>query len=78
MNPNSAPGDDGMYAKYIMELRCFLVEPLKLLFRQSLSKGKIPEDLKKGLIVPIYKKNKTTEFKNLAPYTGVHFSNKKQ
>ena len=32
MNPNSAPGDDGMYAKYIMELRCFLVEPLKLLF----------------------------------------------
>ena len=57
MNPNSAPGDDDMYAKYILELRCFLVEPLKLLFRQSLSTGKIPEDWKKGLIVPIYKKN---------------------
>ena len=40
MNPNSAPGDDDMYVKYILDLRCFLVEPLKLLFRQSLTTEK--------------------------------------
>ena len=41
MNLNNAPGDVGMYAKYILELRRFLVEPLKLLFMQSLTAGKI-------------------------------------
>ena len=57
MNPNSAPGDDGMYVTYLRNLRCFMVEPLKLIFQQSLDTGELPHDWKRGLIIPIYKKN---------------------
>ena len=46
-----------MCAKYIMELRCFLVDPLKLLLRQSLTTGKTLEDWERGMIVPIYSLN---------------------
>ena len=55
--PDSAPSDDGIYVRHIMETHCFLVKPLKLLFKQTLNTSKVPEDWKIRLTVSIYKKN---------------------
>ena len=42
----------------------YLISPLKLLFNQSITQGKVPDIWKIGLIIPIYKKGEAKNIKN--------------
>ena len=57
MNSNSAPGPDRIHSKLIINVYPYLVQPLKLLFQQSILTNKLPNDWKTGIITPVYKNN---------------------
>ena len=57
LNVNGSPGQDNIYPEFIKKMCCFLVLPLRLLFQKSIDTGILPEDWRKGVVVPIYKKN---------------------
>ena len=61
MNADSAPGPDLVHGHFIKNVYCYLIQPLKLLFRKCIENGSVPEEWKKGIIVPLYKKNKKPE-----------------
>ena len=58
MNTNSAPGLDEVHPLLIKNVRCYLVEPLRVLFQKSLDTGTLPRGWKKGVVIPVYKNNK--------------------
>ena len=47
LNPNKSIGPDGMHAKLIIELTDYLVEPLALIFNETLRYGIIPRNWKR-------------------------------
>ena len=57
MNPNGSPGQDNIYPQFIKSMSCYLILPLKLLFQKSIDSAVIPDDWRKGIIIPIYKNN---------------------
>lgn len=57
MNGNGAPGDDNIHPKFVKNVYHYLIKPLKVIFRCSLSSGVLPEGWKRGIIVPVYKNN---------------------
>ena len=68
MNTSSAPGYDMISAKFLQQTKCFMVEPLKIIFQKSLESGLLPDDWKKSIIVPIYKNNsKPSELQSYRP-----------
>ena len=67
MNPNKSPGPDGAAPRVLKELQEIIVEPLFLIFRQSLDTGKLPVSWKMGLVSPIFKKGNRHQAKNYRP-----------
>ena len=55
LNTTSASGPDGVPAILLKNCKSALKLPLKILWRSSLENGMIPQELKLGSIVPIYK-----------------------
>ena len=58
MNKKSACGEDYIYACFIGQIMCYMVQPLKMLFQKSFESGVVPDAWKKGIIIPIYKNNR--------------------
>ena len=58
LNPNGSPGFDKISPRFLKEVSCYLILPLKILFQKSLDTSEIPDDWRTGIIVPIHKKNK--------------------
>ena len=58
MNVDNASGPDEVNAKFINEIKCFLIFPLKLIFQNSFNTGTVPYSWRKGIITPIYKNNR--------------------
>ena len=52
---DSSSGPDDIYPKILYEVRYEILESLCYLFNLSLSTGKLPNDWKEAIIVPIYK-----------------------
>ena len=62
MNADSAPGIDCISPKFLKNVFPYLVKPLHKMFTLSFHTGYLPSDWKKGVIVPIYKKNGKPHF----------------
>eukprot|EP00111_Clytia_hemisphaerica_P012670 TCONS_00037267-protein len=55
LSHTAAPGPDGFPATFLKQCREELSVPLCILWRQSLDKGIVPDELKRCTITPIYK-----------------------
>lgn len=64
---NSAAGNDGITPKILKECSQNLSYPIYLLWKKSLGTGEIPEDCKKSVIVPIFKKGRKDKPENYRP-----------
>ena len=56
LNPNKAPGPDGLHPRLLKNRANTLTRPLFLIYSQSLKNGKIPSEWKKANIMPIFKR----------------------
>ena len=57
LNANGSTGFDMISPKMIKRVSCYLVAPLRMMFAKSMTTVDIPQDWRKGIIVPIYKNN---------------------
>ena len=64
---SSAPGPDGIPTLLLKKCTQGLKRPLYLLWRASLDSGRVPYELKKGLITPIFKGGERSTPKNYRP-----------
>ena len=51
-----APGPDGISTSILKNLKEQLIEPLRILFQQSIDQECVPEDWKRAKVVPLFKK----------------------
>ena len=56
LQPKKAPGPDGIPPGILSAAAKELTRPLSCLFRQTLDEGKLPDEWKKALVSPIYKR----------------------
>ena len=67
LNPNKAPGPDGIHGKVLKNCAQSLAYPLSVLFNLSFSTGCIPPDWKLALVVPVHKKGNKSSVENYRP-----------
>ena len=67
INPYKATGPDCIPAKVLKEMAEELSPSLALIFSASLQQGKIPQDWRKALITPLFKKGDQTNPTNYRP-----------
>ena len=56
LNPNSAPGPDGIWTRVVHTLAEVLCSPLDIIFTRCMEEGEVPPDWKTANVAPIYKK----------------------
>ena len=56
LKPDKAPGPDGIRHIILKELREEIAPVIQLLFKKSISTGKIPSDWTKANVSPVFKK----------------------
>ena len=69
ISTGAAPGPDGIPSILLKKCARAVKQPLCLLWQRSISSGQIPESLKKGLIIPVFKSGDRCEAKNYRPVT---------
>ena len=67
LNPDKAPGPDGIKPIVLKELREELAPIIQLLFQKSISTGKIPTDWTKANVSPVFKKGSKSDPANYRP-----------
>ena len=67
INPNKSTGPDNIPARVIKELSEVLAEPLTILYKLSLSSGKLPSEWKTAHVTPIFKKGSKKLAENYRP-----------
>ena len=67
MNPNKAPGPDGMHGKVLKNCARSLAYPLSILYNLSFVTGCIPPDWKLASVVPVFKKGDENSVENYRP-----------
>ncbi len=67
LNPYKSYGPDYIHARLLKELAAILAGPITELFNLTLKTGKIPEDWKKAIISPIFKKGSKHLASNYRP-----------
>ena len=67
LNPAKSQGPDGLHPRVLRECAESIVDPLLILFKQSLQLGQVPSSWKQGNITPIFKKGKRTQVGNYRP-----------
>ena len=67
LNPNKAPGPDGLHPRILREMSHELAEPFTLLFKLSHDQGKLPGDWKRANVTPIFKKGSKADPGNYRP-----------
>ena len=58
MDGNKSPSPDGYHPCFIKELADFIIEPIGIIFRNSMESGTIPSQWKEARVSAIYKKGK--------------------
>ena len=56
LQPRKAPGPDGIPPEILSAATKELTRPLSQLFRQTIQEGKLPDEWKKALVSPVYKR----------------------
>ena len=67
LDGSSSPGIDNFTPFFLKNILAQIANPLTVLFNRSLSEGKIPQDWKNALVVPIFKKGDRQSVKNYRP-----------
>ena len=67
INPIKSAGPDKIPSRVLKELCEVLVEPLTILFKLSVQKGKLPDRWKTAHVTPIYKKGGKSKAENYRP-----------
>jgi hypothetical protein len=67
INPNKAPGPDGLSSRVLKTCCVELAGPVQTLFNQSLQTSKVPTDWKRANVAPIFKKGSKVEPSNYRP-----------
>lgn len=58
---NKSPGPDGVHPRVVKEMIQELLNPLKIIFNNSLEEGIVPEDWTTAHITPIFKKGNKSD-----------------
>jgi len=67
MKSGFSSGPDGLPAVFFKRLQYTVAKPLSIIFHQLLSVAYVPDDWKKALITPVYKKGPQTDCSNYRP-----------
>ena len=67
LNPNKAHGHDGVSIKMIQMCDESITIPLELVFESAIRSGHFPDTWKKGIIIPVHKKESKNLVKNYRP-----------
>ena len=67
LNPAKSSGPDNLHSKTLKELANVLDKPLKILFQNTLPKGKIPKEWKHANVTAIFKKGDRNKPNNYRP-----------
>ena len=71
LDTTKATGPDGLSARFLKEISDVIVEPLTILYNESLRTGVIPLEWKKSHITPVHKGGSTDEATNYRPIAVV-------
>ena len=69
LNTNSAPGLDNFDNRLLKEIKLEIAKPLTHIINQSFENGNFPSELKKSLVIPIYKSGDQKMIANYRPIT---------
>ena len=67
LKSNYSCGPDGLPPMFFKRLQYTVAKPLALIYNQVLSVAHVPDDWKKAIITPIYKKGPVTDYSNYRP-----------
>ena len=67
INPNKAPGPDGIHGKVLKNCATSIAQPLSILFNLSYRTGQIPNEWKSANVVPVFKKGDKSSVENYRP-----------
>ncbi len=65
--PNKSTGLDGISPRFLRDGATVLKAPITHVINQSIQSGIVPDDLKTAKVIPLFKKNNTTEACNYRP-----------
>ena len=67
LNPNKSPGPDLFHPYILKNLASEIKRPLHIIFKKSMTQGKLPKDWKKAQVSAIFKKGKKDDPNNYRP-----------
>ena len=67
LHPNKASGPDKLPSRFLKQFPNDLTPMLTLIYRASLDQGSVPEDWKKALVTPVFKKHDRSLAANYRP-----------
>lgn len=67
LNPNAAPGPDGIWTKIIYSMAEVICVPLALIYAKCLEEGEVPPEWKTANVAPIFKKGSKSILGNYRP-----------
>ena len=67
LNPFKSPGADCLHPRVLKELSKCLSSPLVKIFTKSFEEGKVPQDWKDAIIIPLHKKDEKYLVSNYRP-----------
>ncbi len=67
LNPHKAMGPDQVHARFLKEVAVELAPALTQLYQATLDQGKIPEEWRKALVTPLFKKGERAKASNYRP-----------
>ncbi|GAB0180066.1 mitochondrial enolase superfamily member 1 [Grus japonensis] len=67
LNIHKSMGSDGMHPRVLRELADVIAMPLSIIFERSWRIGEVPEDWRKVIVTPVFKKGKKEDAGNYRP-----------
>ena len=76
LGANKATGLDGIPARFIKDSASIVTVPIAHIINLSAITGVVPDDLKSARVVPLFKKNDSTETGNYKPVSILNIASK--
>lgn len=69
LKPRKAPGFDGLKSETLKQIKDVISQPIARIINFCMEKGIFPDQLKLGMVTPIYKSGDKSEIRNYRPIT---------